>query len=199
MKINAIVQARMGSKRLPGKVMLEVKGKPLIGYLIDRLKQCKEIDQIIVASPECDKGSHLHSYLNEQKITAYFGEPENDLCARFLAVLKYYPCDAFVRICGDSPLIEPTLVDELAIHLKTGSNIASNVGLKTIPPGHSAEGVLTDFYREICENCRPEDREHAGFPHVYREVAKYNSLVDTAEDFERVKAMIERGALVATH
>ena len=193
MKINAIVQARMGSKRLPGKVMLEAAGKPLIGHLVDRLKQCKEIDQIIVAGPECDKGSILHSYLNEQRITAFFGEEENDLCARFLAVLKWYPCDAFVRICGDSPLIEPDQVWGLVQSLRGGLDFISNVGFKLVPPGQSVEGASVERYRQICQSCAPEDREHAGFPWVYRQIAAQSTLVDTPEDFERVKRMIENG------
>ena len=193
MKINAIVQARMGSKRLPGKVMLEVAGKPLIGHLVDRLKQCKEIDQIIVAGPECDKGSILHSYLNEQKITAFFGEEENDLCARFLTVLRYYPCDAFVRICGDSPLIDPYVVDGVVKEMREFASFVSNVGLKTIPRGQSVEGCYSEAYKDLCEKCSPEDREHAGFPWAYRQIALHDSLVDTSEDFERVKRMIENG------
>lgn len=191
MKIIAIVQARMGSKRLPGKVMLEAAGKPLIGHLVDRLRQCKELNGIVVAGPECDRQSPLASYLKQIKVTAFFGEAEDDLCARFLAVLRWYPCDAFVRICGDSPLIDPYVVDGVVKELRSYMSFVSNVGLKTIPRGHSVEGCYSEAYKDLCDKCAPEDREHAGFPWAYRQIALNDSLVDTAEDFERVKAMIE--------
>lgn len=193
MKIIAIVQARMNSARLPGKVMLEAAGKPLIGHLVDRLRQCKELNGIVVAGPECDRQSQLAEYLKAQKITAFFGEAEDDLCARFLAVIRWYPCDAFVRICGDSPLIEPAQVDGAVKQLRGGDPFVSNVGLKTVPPGNSVEGCDVYFYKHICDICQPEDQEHAGFPAIYRSLAMQSTLVDTQEDFARVKALIERG------
>lgn len=194
MIVNAIVQARMGSKRLPGKVMLEAGGKPLIGHLVDRLRKCRKVDRVIVAGPECDQYSALAYYLKELGVTSYFGADVNDLCARFLGVLNVYPCDAFVRICGDSPLIEPQVVDGVAEQLRdfACNGFVSNVGLKTIPRGQSVEGCWVGSYRDLCDKCDPEDREHAGFPWAYRQIAKHDSLVDTPEDFARVKEMIER-------
>ena len=191
MIVNAIVQARMGSTRLPGKVMLMAGGKPLIGHLVDRLRRCRGVDRVVVAGPECDRASPLQAYLHGRQIDHYFGDPENDLCARFFSTLALFPCDAFIRVCGDSPLIEPSNVDGIADALRSGVQFTSNVGLKLIPPGQSAEGCMVPLYLDLCRTCAPEDREHAGFPYLYREIAKHDSLVDTREDFERVKRMIE--------
>ena len=191
MIVNVVVQARMGSTRLPGKVMLMAGGKPLIGHLVDRLKRCRRVDRVVVAGSERDQSSSLQAYLHSRKIDHYFGDPENDLCARFLSALALFPCDAFVRVCGDSPLIEPENVDLIADALRSGLPFSSNVGLKCIPSGQSAEGCTVPLYLDLCKACAPEDREHAGFPYLYREIAKHNSLVDTPEDFERVKKMIE--------
>ena len=191
MKIIAIVQARMGSKRLPGKVMLEVKGKPLIGYLIDRLKQVNGLDGIVVAIPLCDADSPLQHYVNSRGVTVYCGNEENDLCARFLGVLDMEPCDAFVRICADSPLIEPQVVNLVVDRLRHGATFFSTAGMKMFGPGNSVEGCIVSTYRMICSFADQTDREHAGFPWFYRENVKTSGLVDTPEDFERVKSKIE--------
>lgn len=190
MKIIAIVQARMGSKRLPGKVMMPIAGKPIIGHIVTRLMK-SDVDEVIVACPRVDIGTPLAVYLYEQKIPCYFGDDENDLCARFLSVLNQYACDAFVRICGDSPLIDPTVVNEAVANLRNGDKFFSNVGLKTIPRGQSVEGAAVHNYRALCRMCAEEDLEHAGFPYIYREIAMHDALVDTMDDYLRVKGMVE--------
>ena len=193
MKIIAIVQARMGSKRLPGKVMMEAGGKPLIGHLVDRLRQCKNLDGIVVAGPMVDQRSALQKYLTQIECDHYFGDEENDLCKRFLSTIALHRCDAFVRICGDSPLIEQEPINLTCKWLRSGADFFSTVGWKMLSPGNSSEGVTVPFYRKLCVNCAPEDREHAGFPYAYRKIAENSGLVDTAEDFERVKRIIENG------
>ena len=192
MRIHAIVQARMGSTRLPGKVMMEVHGRPLIGWLVERLKLAQTIDKVIVAIPECDRDSPLAEYI-KGRCSHYIGDEENDLCARFLGAIKKYPCDAFARICGDSPLIDPDIVD-LVVNAFVGAGCCfmSNVGLKVYPPGQSVEVCSVANYRDLVRLCAPEDREHGGFPFAYRTIARQSMLVDTQADFERVKMAIER-------
>ena len=192
MIVNVIVQARLGSTRLPGKVMLMAAGKPLIGHLVERLRRCTSIDRVIVAGPMADQHGPLRKYLHEIECDHFFGEAENDLCARYLSAIALFPCDGFIRICADSPLIQPEIVEATAAALRAGVEFHSTAGMKAIPPGNAAEGVSVKFYREtICRHCAPEDREHAGFPWLYRELAKQSTLVDTPADFERVKRMIE--------
>jgi spore coat polysaccharide biosynthesis protein SpsF len=191
MKICAIVQARMKSTRLLGKVMLPVKGKPLLGYLLDRLECVRGLDQIVVAIPKCDFDSSLARYVKERQVTLYAGGAEDDLVARFLGVIHMTGCDALVRICADSPLIDPEIVEAAVVNLRAGHGFCSNVGLKYVSPGQSVEGCTTEVYHEIARLCLQEDREHAGFPSIYRETQKRSLLVDTPEDFERVKSTIE--------
>lgn len=191
MKIIAIVQARMKSTRLLGKVMLPVRGKPLIGYLLDRLECVRGLDRIVVAIPKCDYDSSLARYVKERQHTLFSGCAENDLVSRFLGVIDATGCDAFIRICADSPLIDPELVEHAVISLRAGQGFCSNVGLKYVSPGQSVEGCSTDVYREIARLCKQEDREHAGFPAIYRETQSRSLLVDTPDDFERVRKTIE--------
>lgn len=191
MKIAAVVQARMRSTRLLGKVMLPVRGKPLIGYLLDRLECVRGLDQIVVAIPKCDFDSALARYVRERQHTLFCGCSENDLVARFLGVIDATGCDGLIRICADSPLIDPELVQSAVDHLNVGHVFYSNVGLSFIVPGQSVEACTKEAYWEIARLCKPEDREHAGFPGVYREIQTRSLLVDTPEDFERVRKTIE--------
>lgn len=192
MKIVAIVQARMRSTRLLGKVMLPVKGKPLIGYLLDRLECVQGVDQIVVAIPKCDYDSSLARYVKERQHTLFAGCAENDLVDRFLGVINATGCDAFVRVCADSPLIDPDLIQDAVTVLRhDGPDFYSNVGLQCMTRGQSVEACTVEVYNFIAKMCEPQDREHAGFPWFYRHQQAKSLLVDTPEDFERVRQLIE--------
>lgn len=194
MNIVAIVQARMNSTRLPGKVMMEVKGKPLIGYTVDRLNMVQRISGVVVAVPPGDYDSALGRYVRGRgDCTLYAGGAENDLVERFIGVLDLTGADGFVRVCGDSPLVDPYLVQEgvdLLLNCRNGVGFFSNAGIRSLPPGNSVEGCHTHAYKAVAKHCTPEDREHAGFPWLYRQIAEKSMLVDTPEDFERVSGLI---------
>ena len=214
MKPLCIVQARMGSTRLPGKVMMEVKGKPLLGYLLERLERCDPI----VACPQrdldtfggkhdwylIDKDIRLHGY-------GYYGDrPEylamdNDVAGRFAEVLRCENCcpdgapDTFIRICADSPLLDPALVDAaVTLYQPPYLQIRSPVG--------SVEVCDTEYFLFNLPNMTPEEREHVTaclatdsdiitIPTlVGHRLHEQRLVVDTAEDFERVKSVIEKMA-----
>lgn len=195
MSIVGIIQARMNSTRCPGKVMRQVKGQPLIGYTIDRVLMVPGFSHVVVALPACDAGSLLAEYVAKRRdATLYVGGAENDLVERFSGVIALTGCDAFIRICGDSPLVDPYFICEGLALLKSANTrlgFFSNAGLKSISPGNSVEGCGVETYSLIAAKCTPEDREHAGFPWMYRQIQQASMLVDTAEDFERVKGVIE--------
>ena len=182
MKINCIIQARMGSTRLPGKVMKEINGKPMIGYLIDRVRRCENMDRIVAAIPEKDLDSLLGRYLKKRGVDISTG-PEDDVAKRFSIALKNYPCDAFVRVCADSPLISPETVDmarfvgEWQHYRHEGSY-----------PGDQAEGFWTRVFLETVPLMRGDEREHLG---LYFK-RKYSLVVDTPEDFEKVSCRISQ-------
>lgn len=194
MKVLGIIQARMGSTRLPGKVMMEVKGKPLIGYLLDSVAK-SNLDGVIVASPLCDATSPLADYVQSRGVAFLAAEEENDVAARFLAVLDEFPkYGAFVRMCGDSPLLDFVNINGAANALRQHSPWISNVGRST-PHGQNVEGAMVSFYRGAFDAFTQDDREHAGFPFFYREFVPESTVVDTMEDFKRVEEMICRSSL----
>ena len=117
MKIVAIVQARMGSSRLPNKVMKSIGGIPMIELLLRRLSLTKEIDQIIVATSLDKRNLPLVEHVRKLGYACEQGS-ENDVLDRFVQVAKKHKADVIVRITGDCPLTDPSLVDGLIEHFR---------------------------------------------------------------------------------
>lgn len=211
MIVNCIIQARLGSTRLPGKVLMKIEGKSLLAYLVERLQKSTRLGKIIVAVPKEDEEeflkaarSDLRPYQGPHEIVFVAGD-ELDVAARFAGALKAYPCDAFVRVCADSPLLDPILVDEAIrlFHMKQ-PDIACNIHPRTFPMGQCVEVVNTATFLEERVHFSESDREHVT-SFFYSHATDYdivnfeyhidrsgNSMVvDTQEDFDRMKALIE--------
>ncbi len=146
-KVVLIIQARMGSRRLPGKSILDLAGKPMIFRIIERVKRCKEIDQIVLAIPKKKDDEILKKIGNECEITVYQGS-ENNLLKRFFESAKMTSANYVVRLPADNATPEPKEIDKIiAHHLSLGrrgfsSNLSSfyNSGY---PDGIGAE--IFDF------------------------------------------------------
>ncbi|MBI2125163.1 glycosyltransferase family protein [Candidatus Woesearchaeota archaeon] len=110
--IGAIVQARMNSTRLPGKVLMDVEGRPLLYRLIMRLKQCKLLDKIVVATSVEKDDLPIVSFCRENNIP-YFTGSKDDVLDRFYQTAKQFNIDVVVRITGDCPLIDPEVTDKV--------------------------------------------------------------------------------------
>ena len=135
MKIVAIVQARMGSSRLPGKVMMKIQGIPMIEILLKRLSSSKLINQIIVATTEEEDDHTLYEYLINSGYKCEKGNTNNVL-ERYLNVAEKYEADVIVRITGDCPLIDPSLVDKVIKEfIEKKVDYASNTNPPTYPFG----------------------------------------------------------------
>ncbi len=108
----ALLQARMDSSRLPGKVMLEVLGKPLIGYLLERLSRSKKIDKIVLATSVNKNNDILCEYVQSQGYDIFRGS-EEDVLSRYYEAAKKYRGETIVRITGDCVLIDHDICDQL--------------------------------------------------------------------------------------
>ena len=117
MKTVAIVQARMGSVRLPKKVMSFIDGIPMIELLLTRLSLSKQLDQIIVATSSNKNNKDLVKHVKKLGYECYQGS-ESDVLSRYAEAAKIYNADIVVRITGDCPLVDATLVDELVSQFK---------------------------------------------------------------------------------
>ena len=161
MKTIALIQARMGSTRLPNKVMKTIGGVPMIELLLTRLAKTKGIDQIIVATSIDDRNLPLVEHIRMLGYTCEQGS-ENDVLDRYVKAAKKHNADVVVRITGDCPLVDPELVDEVIRSFKAANvDYFSNTNPPTYPDGLDIEvctyKALEQAHQETTE---PFDREH---------------------------------------
>ncbi len=213
MKILCIVQARMSSTRLPGKVLREINGVSLLQYEINRLRLAENIDQIVVATsvvPESDGIAKLCERIGME----CFRGSETDVLNRYYECTEKYPdYDTIVRITGDCPLIDPKVIDEVINLYDTGHyDYVSNVLEETFPDGMDVEV----FSRQTLEESEREaqkksEREHVtlymrsqkkfkkGNLSASQDYSSYRLTVDNLGDFEVVKFLIENCHADATY
>ena len=161
MKIASIIQARMGSSRMPGKVMKKIDGIPMIELLIKRLSKSKMIDQIIVATSEKKGNSLLINHIESLNLICEIGD-EDDVLKRYFNAAKNNEVDIVVRITGDCPLIDSDLVDKcVATFLDKKVSYLSNIDPCTYPDGLDIEVFSFEALKMSYELATSEyDREH---------------------------------------
>ena len=200
MKIVALVQARMGSTRLPNKVMKPINGVPMIELLLSRLSSSKLINQIVVASSVDPKNKPLVEHVTKLGYVCEQGS-ENDVLDRYVQAAKKHNADVVVRITGDCPLVDPVLVDSVIQGFKSANvDYFSNISPPTYPDGLDIE-VFTfkALERANIESQKPFDHEHVT-PYI-RESGQFSSsslnhtenlstarwTVDELEDFNVIE------------
>jgi len=203
-KTVAIVQARMGSTRLPNKVMQPICGTPMIGLLLERLSQARHIDQIVLATSSDPRNEPLTVYVRGLGFEVYLGS-EDDVLDRYYRAAKAAGADVVVRITGDCPLIDPQLVDAVVGRFKENDvDYASNTMPPTYPDGLDTE-VFTFKALEIAWSRaeEPRHREHvtpyirASGQFVRANLASETDnsgerwTVDEPEDFEVIRKVFE--------
>jgi len=166
-KIAAIIQARITSTRLPGKVLMDIEGKPMLWHVINRLKLSKKINEIILAIPNTKENDILEKFAKDNKVK-YFKGSEEDVLSRYYEAAKEFKSDIVVRITSDCPLIDPQVVDlVIEKHLNSGADYTSNVLQRTFPRGLDIEvfnfKVLEKTQKEARKNYQ---REHVT-PYIY--------------------------------
>jgi len=165
MKIVLIIQARMGSTRLPGKSMLDLAGAPLLGRLLERVKRCKYIHQIIVAVPNLEEDLVLVDLARRYDVSSFVGS-ETDLVERYYQAGLWSGADVIVRLPADNPTPEPEEIDRIVKrHLSLGCRgFTSNLSpLKNsgYPDGIGAEVFGFSLLAEIRDKeTDPRKREH---------------------------------------
>lgn len=203
-KVSAIIQARMGSQRFPGKVLKEIKGKPILFYLVECLQQCSALDSLVIATSDDRSDEAVVEFCSTKGIPYFVGSSTN-VAKRFRDILDIFNVDAFVRISGDSPLLDQRIVTQAVdVFCKSSYDIVSNVQKRTFPKGQSVEVIKSDVYRAHYPLFADEyDHEHVT-PYFYRNKGKFNIYnlesgkdwgsvqlsIDTQEDFLIVEKMI---------
>ena len=163
MKVVAVVQARMGSARLPGKVLLPLDGIPVIQWIWERLNRCRQLQDIVVATGDSPADDRLADTLRRLGAQVFRGS-EHDVLDRYYRAARAVRADAIVRVTGDCPLIDPELVDQVASGLRAGQpelHYVSNIHPPTYPDGLDAEAfTLEALYKTWHEAEWASEREH---------------------------------------
>lgn len=161
MKVVAIVQARMGSTRLPNKVMRLINGVPMIELLLARLAHASEVDEIVLATSEDPRNKPLVDHVAGLGYRCWKGS-ENDVLGRYLHAARGSDADVVVRITGDCPLTDPAVVDEVIRHFKVSSaDYCSNTNPPTYPDGLDVEVfTVAALERAARESDKSHDHEH---------------------------------------
>ena len=190
-KTVAIVQARMGSTRLPNKVMKELVGSPMIGLLLARLKKSIELSEIVVATSEDPRNRPLVDYVRGLGYACIQGS-ENDVLSRYLTAARHASADVVVRVTGDCPLIDPGLVDEIirGFH-KSEVDYFSNINPPTYPDGLDIEVFsMSALERAAKEAFEVFDREHVT-PYLRREPIFAQGNVSNDEDLSGLRWTVD--------
>lgn len=171
----AILQARMSSSRLPGKVMAPLLGEPMIGRQVERLRRAKRIDKLMVATSVDPSDDSLAAYCESLGLSVFRG-PLDDVLERYRAALAMHPdANAVVRLTADCPLTDPALVDQvIEHHHAAGADYTSNtLGTRTYPHGLDTEVIRPDaLFDAAARASDPYEREHVT-PYIYRRSETY--------------------------
>lgn len=207
-RVIAVVQARMGSARFPGKMMARLAGKPLIEWVLGRVKQAKLVHEVVLATSRSGRDDVLDDVARQLGVLTIRGD-EQDVLSRFVTVAEERSADWVVRICGDNPFVDPSEIDRLVDfalvrrpdyafnHLDRLSN--------GYPDGFGAEIFTGSMLREMNRRgLEPDQREHVtryvwDHPHAYRILtltvpreiafADLRFDVDTPADLERIEPL----------
>lgn len=207
-KVTAIVQARTSSSRLPGKVLKEILGKPMILLELERIRQCRYIDEIVLATSLDESDALLAKTVKNAGYPVYLGNL-NDVLDRYYQCAKLYSSEHVVRITGDCPVIDPQIVDSVIVkHLQEENDYTSNtLGKTTFPDGLDTEVIRYDALEKAWQEAKLlSEREHVTqyiikHPEIFKQGSYYCEIkdlgnerwtVDELEDFRFITEVYER-------
>jgi spore coat polysaccharide biosynthesis protein SpsF len=161
MNVVAIIQARMSSRRFPGKVLEDIHGKPMLLRVVERVKRCKSINTVVLATSTQVEDNVIAQFCEKEGITCFRGEL-NDVLKRYCDAAKQYSADIIVRITADCPLHDPAVIQNAIDKFKSGQfDYVTNIMQRTYPDGTDTEVLsLETLHRLKKEALQPDEREH---------------------------------------
>lgn len=206
MKTLLIVQARMTSTRLPGKVLLPLAGVPMLTRLVERLRRVQRASGIVIATTTNATDEPIAALCAQLGVPCHRGS-EHDVLSRYTDAAREHGADVVVRITADCPLIDPALIDQvIAVYQEGGSDYVSNMLPPTWPYGMAVEVFSAAALQQAhAEATQAAAREHVtpfiyGHPERYRlrnvespvDLSHHRWTVDTPEDYALVSRLFER-------
>jgi spore coat polysaccharide biosynthesis protein SpsF len=206
----AIIQGRMASSRLPGKILLDIAGKPMLAHVVERARRAKTVDLVVVATTTQPEDDAVEAYCRQNGIAISRGSL-HDVLDRFYQAALAFRADVVVRLTADCPLVDPQLIDQVMEEfLRTGVDFCCN---RLPPPFKRTYPIGLDV--EVCtfqalecawkEAKEPHEREHV-MPYLYDSPDRFMILrvdyekdygemrwtVDTPQDLELVRQIFAR-------
>lgn len=207
--ICVIIQSRMGSTRLPKKILLKVNGRSLLSCMIERVKRARKIDKIVIATTTSLFDNEIEIFCKDGNVECYRGS-EEDVLDRYYNCAKLFGARVIVRLTSDCPLIDPAIIDEVVnCYLKNSFKydfVANTVPPpSTYPDGMDVEVFSFNLLEKAWKNAKkPSEREHVtfyfwknpGLFKIYRhdlkiDLSKYRLTVDYEEDYLLIEKIIE--------
>jgi len=209
MKTGVIVQTRMGSTRLPGKVMMDLCGKPVIDHVIDRLKRSRLSDEIIIATTTLERDKVVVEQAKKNGVKWFCGS-EDDVLSRYYCAAKENDLDVVVRVTSDCPLIDPVILDNVVdFYMSNNYTLVTNAGInfeqRTFPRGLDVEVFSFSMLEYAFNNAQKSyQREHVT-PYLYEtyfdsiyyykndvDYSNFRWILDTDEDYALISAIYDR-------
>ena len=200
-----IIQARINSARLYRKVLYPINGKTLLEYLITRLTYLKNY-KICIATSNQTHDDEIENFCNVRNIKCYRGSL-NDVAKRILDAVEHLKAKAFIRINGDSPFIDPKIIDQgIKIYENGKYDLVTNTFPRSFPVGQSVEIVSTSAFQKACKKMSHSDHFEHVTKYFYdnpndfkiqnfsndKDLSKFRLVVDSIEDLERIKLIVSK-------
>ena len=202
-RVIAIVQARMGSSRLPGKVMADICGSPMLAHQVRRLKRAAALDEVVIATTSSERDAPLVALAERLGIGCFRGS-ETDVLDRYRGAAEAFSADVVVRITADCPLIDSDVIDAVVAALLEDekTDYASNVIDRSYPQGLDVEALRRDVLERVASTATSQmAREHVTWHFLSEEPYAFHSrsvrehddhsdlrwTVDTPADLELVR------------
>jgi glutamate-1-semialdehyde 2,1-aminomutase len=190
--VNVILQARMGSSRLPGKVLMSILGEPMLARQIERLRRSKHINQLIIATSSDVTDDPIDELCQKLGVSCFRGDL-NHVLDRFYQASQVYPSEHIVRLTGDCPLSDPQLIDQIIeSHLQGGYDYTSNTLTPTYPDGLDVEVFRADCLKIAwTEAVRSDHHEHVT-PFIYQSPDRFKCFnVRSTTDYSHLRLTVD--------
>ena len=201
----AMIQARMSSSRLPGKVLMDLNGQTVLQYIVSAAQRVKNIDKVVVVTSTEDDDNAIQEWCSENNVECY-RDSLHDVLKRYFGAAQHYNAETIIRLTADCPLLDPSIIEQLIVFYEmNGADYCSNVALATWPDGMDCEIFsMSSLKRAHEEATLPEDREHVtryihrnrsifdvrNLPCPLGDLSDHRWTLDTPQDFEFLKQLL---------
>ena len=189
-KATAIIQARMGSERLPGKVLKIINSHTALDFLVKRLKKSSHVENIVIATSNNKKDNAIVDFCLDMNLDFYRG-PEHDVLKRFQLAAKYYDANDIIRISGDCPFTDWEMLDKLVkLYFDSGADFVTNMYKQTFPLGFAIEVFKSEELFKL-KNLNTNEKEHVT-PYFLNNAQSFNFIsVENKQNFSKYRMTLD--------